>query len=205
MSPRPYRLGKRAESVEQTRARIVAVTRQLLAREVAAPPSIEEVARRADVARTTVYYQFGSKTGLLEAVVQDIQRAAGQTAVVNAVELADPVQALRSAVLAGCHFWAAEHHLIRRLTGLATIDLEVRRVLADVQRARLPLVTELVERLGAAGRLSPTCPADRAVDLLWMLGSFEAFDQLFTVRQRSIDDVADLLADLAVGELTGRA
>ena len=33
MSPRQYRLGKRAETVEQTRERIIAATRELLARD----------------------------------------------------------------------------------------------------------------------------------------------------------------------------
>src|SRR4051794_41559911 len=74
MSPRPYRLGRRAENIEQTRGRIIAAMRELLARDGYRSASLEEVARVADVTRATVYYQFGSKAGLLEAVVGDIQR-----------------------------------------------------------------------------------------------------------------------------------
>src|SRR4051794_41354777 len=77
MSPRPYRLGRRAENIEQTRGRIIAAMRELLARDGYRSTSLEEVARVADVTRATVYYQFGSKAGLLEAVVGDIQRRAG--------------------------------------------------------------------------------------------------------------------------------
>jgi AcrR family transcriptional regulator len=46
------------------------------------------VARQADVARATVYYQFGSKRAPLEAVADDIQRRAGQQQTIVAVELA---------------------------------------------------------------------------------------------------------------------
>jgi AcrR family transcriptional regulator len=202
MSPRPYQLGKRAETVEQTRRQILAATRELLARNGSRDLSLDEVARTAHVARATVYYQFGSRTGLLEAVVRDIQRRAGQSAVADAVALADPVDALRQAFLAGCRFWAAEHPLVHRLTGLAAVDAEIRRVLAEVERDRLPLLTGLVDRLDAAGRLSPGCSASRALDVLWMLSSFEAFDQLFIGRRLPVDDVAELLADLAVRAVT---
>jgi len=198
MSPRPYRLGRRAESIEQTRERILAATRDLLVREGYRSMSLDEIARTADVARATVYYQFTSKAGLLEALVADIERRAGQAAVQDAVELGDPADALRQAFLAGCRFWAAEHPLVRRLTGLAAVDSDIERAVADVQQHRLPLLASLVQHLGAAGHLSPTLPPGRALDVLWMLSSFEAFDQLFAGRRLPVDDVAEILGDVAV-------
>jgi AcrR family transcriptional regulator len=68
MSPRQYQLGNRAETVEQTRERIIDATRDLLAREGYPHGPVDHVARVADVAMATVYYQFGSKKGLIEAV-----------------------------------------------------------------------------------------------------------------------------------------
>ena len=201
MSPRSYQLGKRADSIQQTRARILAATRALLARDGYPQLPIDEVARRADVARATVYYQFGSKGGLLEAVVADVQRRAGQQQVVAAVELADPVQALRRTFELGCRFWATEHPLVRKLTGLAAVDPEIRQVLSRVEQQRLPLLTRLVERLAEAGHLAAGCSQRRAVDVLWLLSSFEAFDQLFTGRQLPAEEVAGILADLATRSL----
>src|SRR5919202_1793752 len=134
MSPRQYRLGKRGEVVEQTRERIIDATRELLAREGYPQASVDEVARLADVARATVYYQFGSKKGLIQALVEDIQRLAG------------------------------------------------------------------------AQLLAPSYSSDEALHVLWMLSSFEAFDQLFTGRGLPVEEVARLLGDLAVATLTqGRA
>src|ERR671924_654819 len=73
MSPRRYRLGQRQAAVDQTRARIIAAARELLlAGGVSSGFSVDAVARQAGVARMTVYYQFGSKRGLLEALFDDL-------------------------------------------------------------------------------------------------------------------------------------
>jgi AcrR family transcriptional regulator len=205
MSPRQYRLGKRAESVEQTRERIIGATRELLALEGYPHASVDEVARLADVARATVYYQFGSKSGLIEAVVQDIQQRAGQGAVVDSVEVADPVEAIRQAFVMGSRFWAAERPLVHKLTGLAAVDADVRGVLTAVEQNRLPLLARLAQRLVGAQRLAPSYSTDQALHVLWMLSSFEAFDQLFTGRGLPVEDVARLLGDLAVATLTSGA
>jgi AcrR family transcriptional regulator len=202
MSPRQYRLGKRAEAVEQTRERIIDATRELLAREGYPHASVDAVARVADVARATVYYQFGSKKGLIQAVVQDIQQRAGQEAVVDSVEVVDPVDALRQAFVMGSRFWAAERPLVHKLTGLAAVDADVRRIVAAAERDRLPLLARLVDRLAGAQRLVPSYSSQEALHVLWMLSSFEAFDQLFTGRGLPVEDVARLLGDLAVATLT---
>jgi len=62
MSPRPYRLGQRQATTEQTRARILGAARELLTSSAGfAGYSIDAVARQADVALMTVYHQLGSK------------------------------------------------------------------------------------------------------------------------------------------------
>src|SRR2546422_8101779 len=69
MSPRPYRLGRRQPAAQRTRARVLRAARELLtARAGAEPFSVDAVARRAGVARMTVYHRFGSRRGLLEAL-----------------------------------------------------------------------------------------------------------------------------------------
>jgi AcrR family transcriptional regulator len=66
---RPYRSAVRAEQAERTRARIVEAARaSFLARGFRAT-TIIRVAETAGVAPETVYAAFGSKAGLLEAVV----------------------------------------------------------------------------------------------------------------------------------------
>ena len=167
--PASVRRSGAAESIEQTRERILAATRNLLVHDGFRSTSLDEIARAADVARATVHY-------------------------------------LRQAFLAGCRFWAAEHPLIRTLTGLAAVDGDIERVVADVQQHRLPL---LHEAWWNGWETRGTCPPPwgRAAHWtsLWMLSSFEAFDQLFAGRQLPLDDVADILADVAVRALVVRS
>jgi AcrR family transcriptional regulator len=63
--PRPYKLGQRQVAADQTRAKILAAARNLLAAESGiAGFTMDAVAREAGVSRMTVYYQFESKTKL---------------------------------------------------------------------------------------------------------------------------------------------
>src|SRR5580704_11002898 len=94
MSPRPYRLGQRQVAIDETRARVIAAARELL---VSAEPgrfSIDAVAQKADVSRATVYYQFGSKAGLLEALFDSLGATGGMTGLSDAFRLDDPLAAL---------------------------------------------------------------------------------------------------------------
>lgn len=58
MTPRKYHLGKRAESVEETRRRIIDATFALHAEKGVVATSMQDVAERADVALRTVYYHY---------------------------------------------------------------------------------------------------------------------------------------------------
>ena len=83
MSPRPYNLGKRQEIIDQGRQQVLAAARSLLAEPGGLAFTVDAVARRADVARATVYYQFGSKSGLLEAVCDHLADLGGMVARAN--------------------------------------------------------------------------------------------------------------------------
>jgi AcrR family transcriptional regulator len=80
MSPRPYRMERRREATDENRQRILNAARELLAgQEGSTRFSLEEVARRAGVARMTVYYQFGSLVGLLQGLCDSLAMAGGMS------------------------------------------------------------------------------------------------------------------------------
>jgi hypothetical protein len=55
----------------------------------------------------------------------------------------------------------------------------------------------MVDRLSQSGVLRPGCPPQRAVDFLWLLTSFDAYDMLSQGRKLSRDGVAERLTELA--------
>lgn len=72
MSPRLYRLGKRAEGVADTRRQILGGAADAYVDLGVRGTSMQEVARRADVAPATVLNHFGTPHKLAQAVVDDI-------------------------------------------------------------------------------------------------------------------------------------
>src|SRR2546426_7460053 len=148
MSPRPYQLGRRQTQIDEGRRRVLSAARALLAESTTYTGfTVDAVAKRANVARATVYYQFGSKAGLLEALCDDLA-AAGQIAdLAHAFTNPDPIAALAEFVTAFGRFWAADRLVMRRLRGLAALDREVEAVVAARNELRLEGARVIVGRL----------------------------------------------------------
>ena len=175
MSPRPYRLGKREEVIGEGRRRILDAARELLGTTTAYPGfTVDAVARRADVARATVYYQFGSKTGLLEAVCDDLAEAGGMADLARVFTDPAPDAAVRGFITAFAGFWAADRAVMRRLRALAALDPDVGAVIAARDQRRRQGLTVLVSRLPAITGVA----AGQTVQALYALTSFETFDTL---------------------------
>jgi AcrR family transcriptional regulator len=67
MAPRAYRLGRRAQSADDTRRRIVAATRALHDEQGVADTTVKQIARRADVGVGTVYHHFPTYDDVIRA------------------------------------------------------------------------------------------------------------------------------------------
>jgi AcrR family transcriptional regulator len=196
MGPRRYNTEKRRADVEQTRARVIEATRELIsAPDGMAGLSMEAVARQAGVARMTVYYQFGSKVGLLEAVYDDLAQR-GLVASLRAVfEAPDALEALDELVAAFGRFWASDRLIIRRLRALAALDPVFEGARARDERRR-DLFRRTVGRItDEYGRPEPAS-AGQLVAVLTALASFETFDAI-AGEDRSPDDVVPVVQGLA--------
>lgn len=199
LSPRPYRLGQRRAANDATRSRIVAAARTLLA-SPAGPDgfTVEAVARRAEVARMTVYYQFGSRAGLLEAIFDDLASRGGIGDLPRAFQQADPLLALADFIAVFVRFWASERLVIRRLQALTASDPELQRVSREEWR-RQGLQVIVARAATELGRPQPSAQA-AVVDLLHMLTSFQAFDQLAGTA-RGPEEIASLLQQLGLAAI----
>lgn len=67
MSPRTYRLQRRAETAEETRARIVSATLALHSERGVLATSHRDIAERADVSVGTVYHHFPTQEAIVNA------------------------------------------------------------------------------------------------------------------------------------------
>ena len=198
MSPRPYRLGQRQAATDETRARILAAARELLAAsDGLAAFSIEAVARQAGVARMTVYYQFGSKPGLLEALFDDLA-ARGQIGerLAAAFRRPDTLEALAGFIAAFGHFWAADRLAMRRLRSLAALDPDFEQGVRARDERRREGLRVILQRLAERRRRPASETLNEVADVLFTLTSFETFDTL-AGSTRSLEDVVPLVQWLA--------
>lgn len=197
-SPRPYCSPRRAAAADETRARIVAAARILLGDKNQSPFSLDAVAREAGVTRLTVYNQFESKQGLLEAVFDDIAKRGGLLELPAVFAETDADDALRRFVSVFCSFWATHRALMPRFQALIKLDDEVATSLKQRTERRRRALTVLVKRL--------TADVEKAnadlVDILFALTGFEMFEAL-AVRNRSAKSV-EVLIQALVQEAVGR-
>src|SRR5262245_58377382 len=118
---RSYRQSLRAESAQETRARILEVTREGFARLPIENAGLEEVAQRARVARSTIYKIFGSRQGLMVALAEDLLRRIGFDQLGRAFRNPDARVALETSLREGARMYAEQHAVARAILTLAAI------------------------------------------------------------------------------------
>lgn len=187
---RPYSSETRAAAADATRARIVAASRTLLAeRADLSAFSLEAVAREAGVTRLTVYNQFESRRGLLEAVFDDIARRGGLFDLPSVMADPDVLAALRRFVAVFCKFWASHDRVHAKLSAMTKLDEDIAASLKQRTERRRLALSALVNRMPGVRE-----PAD-LIDVLFAFTSFQFFDQL-SVRKRSAAAVEALIWQL---------
>ena len=176
MSPRAYRMDQRQVARDLTGARILDAARQLLADEATRDLSMEAVAQRADVSRLTIYYHFGSRAGLLEALFDYLATRGNMQRMADVFQASNPSEAVDHMVSTFVGFWAADPSVIRRLRAMAVLDQEIDKGIRARDARRLQSVREILKRANLAKRQEahPT----HAANVLGMLTSFETYDAL---------------------------
>jgi AcrR family transcriptional regulator len=196
VSPRTYQMGQRQAATDKTKARILNAARKLLLGENFSTFTMEAVARAADVSRLTVYYQFDSKAGLLEALYDYIARRGEMERLAGVFRQGgDPLKMLQHFILVFAHFWASDRAVIRRLHALAAIDAEIGQGLRARNERRRRGLNVILERYGRKRSSMSSPRLSLVLDTLHMLTSFETFDAL-SGTARSFDEVVEIIGKM---------
>ena len=198
MAPRRYEQRLRAEASEATRRRILDALEQRLREAPTTPVSVDEIARRAGVARTTVYLVFGSRAGLFDALATDLWDRAGLSRLTEAVAHPDAREHLRGGMRAGVGIFVALRDVAVALFSMSALDPEsVGGAIVRLEERRWGGMEYLAGRLGEQDQLRADVTVAEAADVLWMLTSFDSFDLLYTGRGLPADEVARILTEAA--------
>jgi AcrR family transcriptional regulator len=179
-SRRPYRSRLRAEQAAQTRLRILDASGDLFAERGYVATTVDAVAARAGVAVDTVYAIFGTKKGMLSALIDLRVTGSSEGSDVLAGEGS---RALRNVsnqrqMLAG--FAADIVPRIERVRPIddvmqsaGAIDPEIAELRARMQQNRFSKLKTFIEWLAANGALRQDMDVDEAATIAWTLTSPE--------------------------------
>ena len=199
MATRPYRSPRRTASAAQTRERIIAAAASELNGKSEAF-SLEATAKTAGVTRLTVYHQFGSRRGLLEAVFDDRAERAGMFRLAEAMADSDSRNGLRKLIAIFCDFWSFDIEAIRRLYAECASDPELADAVEARNERRRRALSVLVSRIVNARAKQPA-KLDELVDVLTALTSFAFFTEL-VARGRPTDTACSIIQSMAADAIT---
>lgn len=172
---RPYRSSLRAEQAEQTRLKIRQAARERFERQGFADTTIAQIAESAGVAAPTVYATYGSKGGLVGAMLEELEEAADQAGWEARIRAETaPVRQLHLFVTWIRTLFEAGAPVIRAATD-ARSDPDVAAMMAQGDANRLGGTSELAEYWKECGALRPGLDAPEAAHTLWLLTSAEQF------------------------------
>jgi AcrR family transcriptional regulator len=176
---RSYSSQLRAQSAEETRARILDAALALFGDEGVDQVTVAQIGERAQVAASTVYAVFKSKAGILRALMEralfgERFRLAQQVL----AGVTDPVALIGLTAEVACAIYESEDRdlgLLRNISGFSPL---LRDVEQEFEALRYQMQEQRVLALFAAGKARPGLSVDEARRILWMYTSREIYRML---------------------------
>jgi AcrR family transcriptional regulator len=175
MSPRRYTSTRGSASAAQTTERVLDAAAGLVAEDAFHTATMDDLARRAGVARATVFSRFGSKLGVLEALSLRCAGGPEMRAIREAQAVADPVPAVDALLLAGCDLWEKEGYIMVQLKAIVVLEPDASAIIDAQYDDQRRGMEALARGLQQAGRLHEGWSVARAAAALHALSSVETF------------------------------
>ena len=174
-----YRSVTKRRGIDATvnRDRILAATEEVIREGRFATATVADIAERAEVSRATVFSQFGSKLGILEALAVRCSGGPQMLAIREAVALDDATRVLDALVEATCEHWEIQGHILLTLKAVSELEPGALTLIDEQRVDQRDSVARVVDTMRAAG---PTGPLSRAqlIGAMHLLTSVESFMEL---------------------------
>ncbi|MFN2465518.1 MAG: TetR/AcrR family transcriptional regulator [Candidatus Dormibacteria bacterium] len=191
---------------ERTRNRILDAAEHLFLTQGFNGVAMEAVAEAAGVSRQALYDKFGSKSGLLRAMVERSEEQLGIYRGVAAVAAATGgLQKLTALCDISRVSEPGVAPFTRVLYAARLSDETAADLWNDRMSARYMAFRHVVETLDSEGRLRPGLTVDKATDILWSILNPLHYDNLVTARGWTIDEYRYHIEVMARAGLLGEA
>jgi AcrR family transcriptional regulator len=191
---RVYRSELRARQATETRAAILDAARASFLASGYATATMAEIARQAGVSAQTVYAHFGSKAGVMQALVDYMNERAGvDELAIDVVTAPTPAATLRASVHLVCVLHERIGDFILILLDASRVDASLAPAV-DAGRAshRGPQLL-IANRLASAGVLREDVSEATAADLLTEWTSPEAVERYVSLEHWSYEQIVERL------------
>ncbi len=205
---RSYHSPRRREQAEATRRKILGSARQLFSVHGYAATTLPMIAEAAQVSLPTVTASFGTKYGLLDALISTTVRGddAPDPLVARAwwhamLEESDPAQQL---VECGKIFRSIHERttdIFEIVRGAATADKQLAEKMDSLGKGRLGDMHTIAQALAEKKALKPDMDVKRAADILWVLGSAHVYRLAVVDRGWSPSDYETWIAQTLIESL----
>jgi AcrR family transcriptional regulator len=175
---RPYFLGKRLALSNRKRTAIIATARAQLESNGFLRLTLDGLARETGVTRQTIHNLFGSKSGLLEALFDQLALDGGMHRMREVMQQTDAKAVLPAFVKVFTDFWSKDRLFIRRIHGIAAIDPEFGAAVEARNRRRQAAAARVVDRMTSRDGEKDVQKKAQRIAALYALTSFEFFDAL---------------------------
>lgn len=178
-SRRPYRSQNRDAAARKTRAAILEAARHLFAARSVDEVRLAEIAEAAGVATSTLYATFGSRDGILRALMEAALFGPHYAAALRRFDAAaDPVRQVEMSAEVARAVYEGEARELGEIRLIAVASPIVRSMEREFDAIRFERQKARVEALFAAGRAREGLTPDQARRILWALTSRDLFRML---------------------------
>jgi AcrR family transcriptional regulator len=196
---RKYNAASRRLQAHRTRDRILDAARRVISHKGFADATFEAIAAEAGVAAPTVYAAFGSKSGILRALMGRATFSSNYDNVVReALKSDDPVTRLRFAARIARGIFDSLRSEAEVLRGATAIAPDFIRERERIRYERQEGVVQVLDRKGAL-RTGLSVPMAR--DILWTLTSYDIYRRLVAERKWTADQYETWLGDTLIATL----
>lgn len=200
MTRRPYNQQVRAEKTAQTRARILEVTNRQLRK--ADQLWVREIADAAGVSVQTLYSHFGSRVGLLAALIGYVAERLGFYEEIQRVwDSRDGESALRAMLDLTFHFWHGYREFLEFSLRARRSDPELEAHFRRLDDSRLHDLVVICRRLREERRLPRGLSPERAARLLFAQSSPYVYEELVMKGGMPVNQATRLVRQAALNSV----
>lgn len=174
----PYDAPRRRAQAQATRERILRSAHRLFVAHGYAATSVASVAAAAGVSDRFVYTVFGSKRGLLLALLEHFAPTPREEFEAELAGAGDAAARLAVAVGFVTSYYAAAGDLLAIALAAAGTDDDLRAFIGQGELFRRLAQRPLIDELAVTGALRPGLAAAEAADILWAMTSPEVYLKL---------------------------